>query len=74
MSAFEPVVLVDRNGLEYTATTAVELNNLVSHGYARKNGTSAVSVPAPAASVPVSEDPVVDATEDKPARISRASK
>lgn len=75
MSDFVPVVLVDKAGNEYKATTARELNNLVSQGYARKNGSSAVSVPAPAPSVQESEAPVEDATEDsKPERVRRASK
>lgn len=75
MSNFASVTLVDKTGNEYTATTVREFNNLVCQGYARKNDTSAKSVPAPASSVPESEVPVEEpAVDSKPERIRRASK
>ena len=52
MSDFTPVVLV-KGDVEFTATTAVELNNaLYAHGFKRKKVTpapAAAPAPAPAA-------------------------
>lgn len=76
MSKFVPVVLVDKNGQEYTATTAREFNNLASSGYARKNVESNKSADSSVANpVADSEAPIKKpAADEKPARPARASK
>nr|WP_296763806.1 hypothetical protein [Rhodococcus sp. (in: high G+C Gram-positive bacteria)] len=47
-----PITLVSPDGREYKVDTKLELNNLVSQGYSRKNGGSTKAAAAPAASKP----------------------
>lgn len=75
MSNFKPVLLVDKQGNEYLAESAIEFNNLAVQGYARKNVKSVAGISAPAPSVTESVVPVEEPADDaKPVRNGRASK